>query len=422
MTDDQKGEDAALTRLVRAGDERAVSELYERHHPAVLAFARRLCQDPHTAEDLASESFARTLRTVRHGSGGPSEAWRPYLYAVARNTAIEWARSQQRIVLTEEFREDELTTPPPEPPDDLLTRAYRSLPQRWQTVLWHTLIEGEEPERVAQILGVTPGNVGVLAFRAREGLRKAYLAAHVAGASPRCLQYAEPLAAIVRKRSDRLPRGLRTHLSDCASCARAHAELLDLNATLRAAAPVALLPLALKAGEWTATTATPFAPAAAATGTASVAGEGAGGSAIAGKGGVTPDGSAAGGGGVSPDGWVAGRGGVAPDGSAAGGGGVAPDGWVAGGGGVSPDGWVGGRGGVAPDGSAAGGGGVSPDGWVGGRGGVGPDGSVASQGGVAGKGGVLSGGGGVPGWVVPVVGAAAVVAAAVVGVTLGPAP
>ncbi|SEU22367.1 sigma-70 family RNA polymerase sigma factor [Nonomuraea wenchangensis] len=264
MTDDPRDADPALTRLVRAGDERAVTELYERHHPAVLAFARRLCQDPHTAEDLASESFARTLRTVRNGSGGPSEAWRPYLYAVARNTAIEWARSQQRIVLTEEFREDELTTPPPEPPDDLVTRAYRSLPPRWQTVLWHTLIEEEEPERVARILGVTPGNVGVLAFRAREGLRKAYLAAHVAGASPRCLQYAEPLAAIVRKRSDRLPRGLRTHLSTCASCARAHAELRDLNATLRAAVPVALLPLALKAAEWTTTTATTLTPAASA--------------------------------------------------------------------------------------------------------------------------------------------------------------
>ncbi|MEU6796347.1 sigma-70 family RNA polymerase sigma factor [Nonomuraea wenchangensis] len=340
MTDDLKGEDSALTRLVRAGDERAVSELYERHYPAVLAFARRLCQDPHTAEDLASESFARTLRTVRQGSGGPSDGWRPYLYAVARNTAIEWARSQQRIVLTEEFREDELTTPPPEPPDDLVTRAYRSLPPRWQTVLWHTLIEEEEPERVAQILGVTPGNVGVLAFRAREGLRKAYLAAHVAGASPRCLQYAEPLAAVVRKRSDRLPRGLRTHLSDCASCARAHAELRDLNATLRAAVPVALLPLALKAGEWTATTATTFAPAAAATGKASIGGEGT----------------------------VAGKGAIA------------------------------------------------------GKEGVAPDGSVTSKGAVAGTGGAPSHGGGVPGWVVPVVGAAAVVAAAVVGVTLGPAP
>ncbi|WP_081937688.1 sigma-70 family RNA polymerase sigma factor [Streptosporangium roseum] len=276
--------DPVLTRLVRAGDDRAVSALYERHHPAVIAFARRLCQDPHTAEDLASEAFARTLRTVRNGPAGPTGDWRPYLYAVVRNTAAEWARSDQRSVLTDEFREDDLTTAAPEPPDDLVTRAYRSLPPRWQTVLWHTLIEDEEPERVAKILGITPGNVGVLAFRAREGLRKAYLAAHVSSASPRCQEYAEPLAAIVRKRSGRLPRALRAHLESCASCARAHTELLDLNATLRAALPIALFPFALGAGKWTAAGA--GTPGAAGAGTS--AGAGAGKSAAASKGAATP--------------------------------------------------------------------------------------------------------------------------------------
>ncbi|MEV0417796.1 sigma-70 family RNA polymerase sigma factor [Streptosporangium canum] len=288
--------DPALTRLVRAGDDRAVSELYERHHPAVIAFARRLCQDPHTAEDLASEAFARTLRTVRNGLAGPTGDWRPYLYAVVRNTAAEWARSDRRSVLTDEFREDDLTTAAPEPPDDLVTRAYRSLPPRWQTVLWHTLIEDEEPERVAKILGITPGNVGVLAFRAREGLRKAYLAAHVSSASPRCQEYAEPLAAIVRKRSGRLPRALRAHLESCASCARAHTELLDLNATLRAALPIALFPSALGAGKWTAagagTPGTAGAGTSAGTGTgagkSAAASKGAGKSAAASKGAATP--------------------------------------------------------------------------------------------------------------------------------------
>ncbi|MER5426995.1 sigma-70 family RNA polymerase sigma factor [Streptosporangium roseum] len=281
---ESESEDPALTRLVRAGDDRAASELYERHYPAVIAFARRLCQDLHTAEDLASEAFARTLRTVRNGPAGPTGDWRPYLYAVVRNTAAEWARSDQRFVLTDEFREDDLTTAAPEPPDDLVTRAYRSLPPRWQTVLWHTLIEDEEPERVAKILGITPGNVGVLAFRAREGLRKAYLAAHVSSASPRCQEYAEPLAAIVRKRSGRLPRALRAHLESCASCARAHTELLDLNATLRAALPIALFPLALGAGKWTAAGAGTSAGAGAGTS----AGAGAGKSAAAQKGAAMP--------------------------------------------------------------------------------------------------------------------------------------
>ncbi|MET8387185.1 sigma-70 family RNA polymerase sigma factor [Streptosporangium canum] len=292
-----ESDDPALTRLVRAGDDRAASELYERHYPAVIAFARRLCQDPHTAEDLVSEAFARTLRTVRNGPAGPTGDWRPYLYAVVRNTAAEWARSDQRFVLTDEFREDDLTTAAPEPPDDLVTRAYRSLPPRWQTVLWHTLIEDEEPERVAKILGITPGNVGVLAFRAREGLRKAYLAAHVSSASPRCQEYAEPLAAIVRKRGGRLPRALRAHLESCASCARAHTELLDLNATLRAALPIALFPLALGAGKWTVAGAGAPGTAGAGTSAGAVAGTpgagtsggaGAGKSAAASKGAATP--------------------------------------------------------------------------------------------------------------------------------------
>lgn len=235
-------DDEALTRMVRAGDERAVEELYRRHHPALLTFTRRTTSDLQLAEDLASEAFARTLRTVRSGVAGPSASWRPYLYAVARNTAAEWANADRRLILTAEFREDDLTVAGPEPADDLAGHAYRSLPPRWQTVLWHTLIEGEPPEQVAGVLGTTPGNVNVLAFRAREGLRKAYLAEHFAGASPQCRTYAEPLAAAVRKKK-RLPRALRDHLASCPRCALAYHELLDLNTTLRAAVPIALLAL-----------------------------------------------------------------------------------------------------------------------------------------------------------------------------------
>ncbi|MEU6788720.1 sigma-70 family RNA polymerase sigma factor [Nonomuraea angiospora] len=248
MTEGRMCEDAELTQRVRAGDSHAVAELYERHHAAVLAFARRLSPDPQAAEDLASEAFTRTLRTVRTGAGGPSGGWRPYLYAVVRNTAAEWARTDQRLVLIGEFRADEfadLLVTEPEVPDDLVVRAFRSLPPRWQTVLRHTLIEEEEPERVARILGITPGNVSVLAFRAREGLRKAYLAAHVVAGSPECQSFADRMATVVRKPSGRIPRALRAHLDVCPSCARAFAELRDLNSTLRAALPIVLLPLAV---------------------------------------------------------------------------------------------------------------------------------------------------------------------------------
>ncbi|GAA2736510.1 RNA polymerase sigma factor [Actinocorallia aurantiaca] len=236
-------EDAELTARVRDGDEQAVEELYRRHHAAVLAFAGRLCRQPQTAEDLASEAFARTLRTVRSGTGGPSGGWRPYLYAVARNTASAWSQADGRAVLTAEF-EDLPGGDEPEPPSEeaaLAVDAYESLPERWKTVLWHTLIEDESPDRVAALLGTTANNVNVLAFRAREGLRRAFLTAHAARASaPECRTYADHLAKAVRKPGARHPRALRQHLDACPSCARTHAALLDLNTTLRTSLPIAL--------------------------------------------------------------------------------------------------------------------------------------------------------------------------------------
>ncbi|GAB3963266.1 hypothetical protein GCM10029978_020520 [Actinoallomurus acanthiterrae] len=241
-------EDAELTRRVRDGDDRAAEELYRRHHRAVLSYAARLSHDPQTAEDLASEAFARTLRTVRSGSGGPSGTWRPYLYAVVRNTASAWARSARRQVLTSEFADvpAESEADPEDGTRELAARAYESLPERWKTVLWHTVIEEESPDQVAGVLGTTRNNVNVLAFRAREGLRRAYLKAHLTTVtSPECHAYADRIAVAVRKPGNRLPHALRQHLDSCPRCSRAHTDLLDLNTTLRAAIPFALLvPLA----------------------------------------------------------------------------------------------------------------------------------------------------------------------------------
>ncbi|RCG19002.1 hypothetical protein DTL70_25745 [Streptomyces diacarni] len=98
--------DAALTQDLRASDpftgQAALDELYRRHHPAVLAYARTCCRDPHTAEDLGSEAFTRTLQAVRAG-GGPTEAWRPYLLTAVRRTAAAWSETARRTELAPDF-------------------------------------------------------------------------------------------------------------------------------------------------------------------------------------------------------------------------------------------------------------------------------------------------------------------------------
>ena len=47
-------------------------------------------------------------------------------------------------------------------------KAFASLPERWQVVLWHLEVEGQKPADIAPLLGMSPNSVSALAYRARE--------------------------------------------------------------------------------------------------------------------------------------------------------------------------------------------------------------------------------------------------------------
>ncbi len=124
-------------------------------------------------------------------------------------------------------------------------QAFRSLPERWQAVLWHTTVEEESPSEIAPLFGLTANATAVLASRAREGLKQAYLQAHVSQALTTggdCAQYADRLGAHARGGlRTRAERGLRKHLDECARCRVAAGELDHVNAGIPALLPVAVI-------------------------------------------------------------------------------------------------------------------------------------------------------------------------------------
>lgn len=255
--------DADLLAAAGEGDEQASDELFRRHHTAVLRYARGLVRDQHLAEDLASEAFTRTFAAMRQGRG-PRDACRPYLYTVVRNTATDWARGDRRTVVTDQVA-DWAAAPEDDPaPDvdelDALVRAFRSLPERWQTVLWYTVIDDEPVAQVAELLGMEKGAVSQLSFRAREGLRQAFLAAS-AGGRPECAEFTAQLAANVRRPGRRRTRALRRHLESCADCRSAAKEMTDLNGRLRRALPIGAVLLGAPSAPFS-----PLAPAGAGAG------------------------------------------------------------------------------------------------------------------------------------------------------------
>ncbi|MCP9207676.1 RNA polymerase sigma factor [Streptomyces sp. NEAU-Y11] len=242
--------DPELTRLLLEGYRSGTTSpaageiLYRRHHAATLSYARTCCRALDDAEDLASEAFIRTFQAVRAG-GGPRGPWRPYLLTVVRHTAVEWSAGERQILLTADFESWRQLAPSADPQQylvarenrQLLVRSFRRLPERWQTVLWLTLVEDDTPHQVAGILGISPSGVTSLAFRAREGLRESYLQAHLESArDDRCRHFSAMIGASVRRGGVR-GHALAHHLASCAFCAHAYGELLGLNAAMRTAAP-----------------------------------------------------------------------------------------------------------------------------------------------------------------------------------------
>ncbi|MFD8695212.1 sigma-70 family RNA polymerase sigma factor [Kitasatospora purpeofusca] len=244
-TESDAESDAALIARLRAGDDDVVGTLFERHHRAALGYARSLGGLDHRAEDLASEAFVRTLAAVRAGSG-PTDSWRPYLLTVVRNTAAAWATSDRRSFPTDDVQDwadeaehalspDQILAASAE--HELIVAAFRTLPERWQSVLWHSVVEGLPAEKVAALLGLSASGVSSLAARAREGLRTAYLTAHLSRAqSAECRAFSGRLAAQVRGSNQRRSKALVRHLDECPDCRRCDEELRDVSRRLRLAA------------------------------------------------------------------------------------------------------------------------------------------------------------------------------------------
>lgn len=175
-------------------------------------------------DDLVQEAYARIFQAIERG-GGPTGSFRAYLFTSIRHTAAGWGRRDREVPIDEV---EAIADPDAEAhaTDEALDRsltaqAYRSLPTRWQEVLWYTEIEQMKPAAVAPLLGMNATAVAQLAFRAREGLREAWIQAHLRSApeGSACRWTIERLGAYARGNLGRRDTGkVDAHLAECARC------------------------------------------------------------------------------------------------------------------------------------------------------------------------------------------------------------
>jgi len=244
--------DSALIERTRRGDRSAYGELWQRHSGSARTVARSFSTlDP---DDLVAESFTRIYDAILAG-GGPTGAFRPYLFTTIRNTASSWGRARRETNLeTLESFEDPATSESASL--DALDRsttaqAFRSLPTRWQEVLWYTEVEGMSPQQVAPLVAMSANATAALAYRAREGLRQAWIQAHLRNAAnePECRWTIDRLGSYTRGRlRGRETARVEAHLDDCARCTIVAAEAREVGSRLA----LVLLPLTAGIGGATA--------------------------------------------------------------------------------------------------------------------------------------------------------------------------
>lgn len=241
--------DDELVERSRAGDELAYAELWRRHSRAGLAVARSASSsiDP---EDLVAEAFTKIFQAVQRGNG-PQVGFRPYLFTTIRNLAASWGRDRKENPL-----EDAESIPDPETTEStamkaldrsLTAQAFRSLPDRWQEVLWYCDVERLSPATVAPLLGLAPNSVSALAYRAREGLRQAWIQAHLQSLDEdsECRWVTDRMGAYTRgKLATRDTVRFEKHLFSCARCTIVLGEAEEVGSRLA----LIVLPLTVGAG------------------------------------------------------------------------------------------------------------------------------------------------------------------------------
>jgi len=211
--------DADLVEAVRSGDRAAFDALYRRYLGGVGTVVRAQLRDPDQAAEVVQETFARALEALPRLT--TPARFRPWLFAIARHTAVD-----ARRVATRSGREvletiDDVAAPGPDVRElaeiaelaGLVRGAVAGLSRRDATAIGLVALGFGVPE-VAGALGIRRGAAKVALLRARRRLKTRLLmdlaACHQTPACPELERL---------RRND--PVAVGQHLEGCRACQEA---------------------------------------------------------------------------------------------------------------------------------------------------------------------------------------------------------
>ena len=154
-------------------DEDTFRAFYERTARGVWAYLAKVTSDRHLADDLLQEAYYRFLRAAaEHGTEAHR---RNSLYRIATNLARD-ARRRSLIRAPFSVPCDDLEQLPSAETNasaERMTdfhRAMSNLKPRERAMLWLAYAEGASHQEIAEVMGLRPGSLKPMLFRARRRL------------------------------------------------------------------------------------------------------------------------------------------------------------------------------------------------------------------------------------------------------------
>jgi len=170
--------DEALMTAYQQGDQTALAGLVRRYADPLLGYLTRLCMQRQQAEDVFQETFLRVHRNARRFRA--DGRFKPWLFAIATNLAIDSLRRRSRWFLSLDDEEKEIADPNSTPAEsaaksDLraqVREALESLPPRQRATVALTYFEGLSYPEAAKSMGCSVGTVKKQMSRALETLAR----------------------------------------------------------------------------------------------------------------------------------------------------------------------------------------------------------------------------------------------------------
>ncbi len=188
-SDDEDFDDDGLVEGLRQGSARHAEYFVRTHIGSMRAVARRILSGDAYADDCVQEAFVKAFRKIGDFEGRSS--LKTWLHRITVNEALMRLRTLKRLderpidEFMPEFDANACRIEAPWPymatAEDILqrqsTRALvlskiHELPESYRIVLLLRDIEELDTAEVAEMLGITPGNVKVRLHRARSALKK----------------------------------------------------------------------------------------------------------------------------------------------------------------------------------------------------------------------------------------------------------